>query len=118
MRPIRQLWGGQRSFCGQDLVETTGFGLLNLDATEIWSWRILCCGGAAMSIVGYPASPLASTGHQKHPYFPDVTSKAFPEITKHPLGTKFPQLRTAGLENHKQMSHDLETRNFWEGLCL
>lgn len=66
--------GGQRSLCGQDLVEILGFGLLNLDATEIWSWRILCCGGAVMYIVGYPASPLASTGYQKHPHFPVVTS--------------------------------------------
>lgn len=64
-----------------------------------------------MSIVGYPASPLASAGHQKHPYFQMTHQKHFQKLPKHPPGTKFPQLRTAGLENHKQMSHDLETRN-------
>lgn len=52
--------GGPRSLCEQDLVGTIGFRLLNLDATEIWSWRILRCGGAVMYLVEYPASPLAS----------------------------------------------------------
>ena len=60
MWPVGQLWGGPRSLCKQDLVEAIGFRLLNLDATEIWSWRILCCGGAVMYIIEYPASPLAS----------------------------------------------------------
>lgn len=35
--------------------------LLNLSILDIWDWRVLCCGGAVLHMVGSLAATLAST---------------------------------------------------------